>query len=194
LLALLYCWLWKKGWLLLTPSTGNIERVGSKKNMLVLEELVEIIGESAIARIKQLFPGGVIKIPGHGNRSNANKLDIQPNDFPQELDDFVQAVGMDAAFILADKFRGEHLYIPAKMVPEHKIVEAIGLELALKLSKELAGNKYLMRQCKSVRMKMRDREILADVERGDSISSIARKHNLCVDAIYQAIDRYKIKG
>ena len=161
--------------------------------MLALEDLIEAIGEFAVEKLRQLFPGQTIKIPKHGVevRSSVNKLDIQPIDFPNELDDFVETIGMDATLLLADQFRGEHLYIPAKMVPTHKIVETIGLELALKLSKELAGNKYLMRQCKTVRMKIRDREILEAIDRGESISAIARYHNLCTDAVYQAIDRYK---
>lgn len=60
------------------------------------------------------------------------------------LDDIVGAIGWDDMLTISRAFGGEELYVPLKCGGEHKIVQAVGLEIAEKLCNFYGNTKLLI--------------------------------------------------
>lgn len=158
--------------------------------MATLEDLATIIGTEALDKIKLTFPGAVFKIPLVRNNSHSQKIEIEPMDFPCGLDPIVSLIGVNAALKLVEQFKSSFLYIPNHLKSDHKIVKAIGWDLAFCLSQELGGDCFLVQRCDGVNRKIRDRKILDSIAQGRRISDVARDFNLHNSTIHNIINRY----
>ena len=109
-----------------------------------------------------------------------NDLDIDINILPGILRDLVDLIGLPATMTIVQHKGGTGLWIPAQietLAPDHKLVKAVGMEAAMKLSENYGGEELEIPKAEKAVMALRNKEI-REKNQYMSQSQLALEYNL----------------
>ena len=100
-------------------------------------------------------------------------LDYRAEDLPDSLQEVCEVIGFKATLALVDQWGGKQLTIPAKITLVHPIVEAIGIDAAIKLSWAYPGIRLSVPACKSMERAAKLRALAVARRSGHTIEDLA---------------------
>lgn len=86
--------------------------------------------------------------------------------------------GDDAAAAMVEAFGGSKLYVPQHLGRDHRLVEALGLQVARWLHREFRGAYLEVPSCKSADRAARDETMRSEAAAGASLAELARRYRL----------------
>lgn len=103
---------------------------------------------------------------------------------PDSLREIGEALGMEAALAMLDKFAGIRLFIPKRIGTEHLLTKALGQEVAQHLSREFGGETLSIPRAARARRQVRNREIIRRYDGGESVRTLAGVYKLTERQLY----------
>ena len=95
------------------------------------------------------------------------------------LSQIADAIGVDGAETIANKYGGTRLYVPVRMHVDHPLAELLGMDRAQKLSSAFGGQEHFdIPQAVALKRAKRDAQIHADRANGDSVMALALKNGM----------------
>ena len=108
----------------------------------------------------------------------------QHSQLPQSLTSVVAAIGLPDTQKLMQVYGGTRIFIPRRLGDQHKLTNLLGIVQARRLSHHFGGERLLIaRGAKAVRYR-RNAEIVRRYGAGESVASLARRHQLTERQIY----------
>lgn len=95
---------------------------------------------------------------------------------PASVQDLVDVIGLPAALAIVEARGGVRLSVPAQATADHWLAELIGLPALEALVAVYAREEIEVPRCAAALRALREREIVAEYERGASNAELARKY------------------
>jgi hypothetical protein len=97
---------------------------------------------------------------------------------PPKLREIAEFCGVPVAMKLLAAYPGLHLVVPKRPPPEHRLVEVIGWEAAVRFCDIYGGDIIQIPRAVKAYRALRDARIRAERRQGDPLSAIALRHGL----------------
>ena len=112
---------------------------------------------------------------------------------PGELEEIANLVGRQKALMIAGRYGGKSLGIPIDPKPNHKLTEVVGLEDAIKISKEFRGITLCIPRCEHILRAYRNRMIIRRYKAGESIEALALDFEVSTRLIQLTLDAAHVR-
>ena len=112
---------------------------------------------------------------------------------PQSIQDLLPIIGVDAALALVNARGGIAITVPLDPKPGHWMSAIIGYPELQALSANYGGEQIEVPRCHRALQAAREQQILADVDAGHTINSIALRHGYTRRGINKMRERHRNK-
>jgi hypothetical protein len=113
---------------------------------------------------------------------------------PDLLRELADAIGGPALEKLLAEFGGVHLRVPRNARPGHPIAAIIGDYAFLRLVAVFGGECLSLPKRQAVRLEQRNQGIVAERMQGESVETIARRHDLTVRSVFSILSRHRARA
>ena len=110
---------------------------------------------------------------------------------PSLIQELADAIGGPALEKLLGEYGGVHLRVPIRARPGHRLEHVIGDWAFKRLCATFGGECLSMPKRQSVRLEQRNLEIVAERMQGESVETIARRHDLTVRRVFSILAQHR---
>ena len=117
-------------------------------------------------------------------------LDIREiEELPQSLVEVADVIGLSATLVLVEKAGGVRIYIPDRLGDDHRLIEWLGRDAAVRLSEAYAMEELIVPRCAEQLRNVRNRCIRQERTQGDSTAALALRYRLTERQVFTILSR-----
>lgn len=114
-----------------------------------------------------------------------------PEYLPESMREMISVIGLDDTMTIVDERGGIQLWLPSRPKTDHWLYTTIGKAQFQKLT-EYYGSGYLdIPRCAKALQKLKEEQIVAAREDGETMFSLAQKHDMTVRGVRKLLARVK---
>lgn len=121
--------------------------------------------------------------------NNNGKDALHEVDLPAEMRDLVALMGLPATLLLVKRFPGLRIKVPSEYSPGLILVRAVGHDAAIKMIDHYRGCVIYVPRCLRALNALRNMQIVARMDGGESASTLALEFELSERHIWNVIKR-----
>ncbi|WP_046079657.1 Mor transcription activator family protein [Halomonas sp. HG01] len=117
-------------------------------------------------------------------------LDVREiQELPQSLTDVAEAIGLAATLALVEHAGGVRIYVPERLGDEHRLIDWLGREAAVRLSEALAMEELVVPRCADALRRVRNRQMRLERDQGARPAELALRYRLTERQVYTILSR-----
>lgn len=117
-------------------------------------------------------------------------LDIREiEQLPESLVDVADVIGLSATLALVEKAGGVRIYVPERLGDDHRLIEWLGRDAAVKLSEAYAMEELVVPRCAEQLRNVRNRCIRQERSLGASTAELALRYRLTERQVFTILSR-----
>ncbi|SFT74079.1 Mor transcription activator family protein [Halomonas saccharevitans] len=117
-------------------------------------------------------------------------LDVREiQELPQSLTDVAEAIGLAATLALVEHAGGVRIYVLERLGDEHRLIDWLGREAAVRLSEALAMEELVVPRCADALRRVRNRQMRLERDQGARPAELALRYRLTERQVYTILSR-----